>query len=439
MTDRHESEEDRRGEAHGGTVSEEDRALLAQVEEALARARELGDWWQQLDATGAYQDRFDLSTTHSRSHSGFGFFDEAEIAGQTMPIMGSVQEQLFDHPKAAGDSAAARERAAQWMNRQMREFVLRYFMRVGDFSHPEAFPGKNGQPPPTYLRPFSWYPNEERVGFGFEQMYYKPVGRGEPQSFAEEDRYAIVDLREIGTTYEWIVVKVDLFDFELVLAPLGESYPHGALPTTEPSYLVLSEPFIVDEENPEGKGEGEIGRYGFGCAFLPGAEESFLAHGLGRFDAAFESIEFRVGEAGEVDSRVVFVANRPRKAVNVSVDPVDWGFRMADRFSLGAASSVIEPMQKMWHRMPGAGGVDVVQTFINAANMVTSGGAARSLGLSRKQLHKNFLVAQFAQQYNLVAGSLAAWRQIPDWLDRDNLPDWALWGRALNQRKGWSS
>ena len=342
-----------------------------------------------------------------------------------MPVMGSVQEQLYDRPKGAGESAS-------WMNAQAKEFLLRYFLRVGNFAPPEAFPGRNGQAPPSYLKPFSWFPQEESAGFGFEQVYCRRAGGDQPEKFPDDERFAIVDLREIGTSYEWVVLKADVFDFELVLAPFGESYPRGAMPATEPSYLVLSAPFILEEESPEG---GDAGHYGFGCAFLPPAEESFLAHGLGSFEAAFCEIRFRVKHDGEVTSRVVFVANRPKKAVNVSLDPVDWGLRMADRVSGGSAAAVLEPMQRMWHRMPGAGGVDVVQAFINAANMVTSGAAARSLGLSRKQLHKNFLVAQFAQQYNLVAGSLAAWRQIPDWLDREQLPDWVVWGRALDRRK----
>ena len=151
-----------------------------------------------------------------------------------------------------------------------------------------------------------------------------------------------------------------------------------------------------------------------------------LAQGLGRFEAAFQEIRFDVRKNGEIVSRIAFVASRPRKVVNLSVDPVDWGLRLADVFSLGTASAFIEPMQKMWNRVPGPGGVDVAQAFITAANMITSGGAARRLGVSRKQLHKSFLVAQFQQHYNVVAGSLMAWRQVSDWLDREGLPGWII-------------
>ncbi len=431
------------GRSAGGSWSPQELQVLAAVEPALAGARELKRWWDETDAAGAYDERFDLATTGGGPAAGFGFFDQTPVAGSDLPVMGHVLEQLYDRPKglaaadaARGLAAADAARAAAWIDAQVREFVLRYFLRVSAFAAPEAFAGKNGQePPPPYLRPFSWYPETEpgRQGFGFEQLFYKLKSSDLPRRFSGEDRHAIVDLRQLGSTYEWVVLKVEVFDFNLVLAPFGQSYPHGTLPATEPSYLVLSEDFIQDLEAPADRDQsgGRLGRYGCGWAFLPAAEESFLAHGLGRFEAAFQVIRFDVGAAGEVTSRLAFVASRPKTAVQLSVDPVDWGLRMADRFSFGTASPVIEPMQKMWSQMPGAGGVDLVQTFITAANMVTSGGAARSLGVSKKQLHKNFLVAQFAQQVHLIAGSLAAWRRVPDWLDRDQLPGWAVSGKGV--------
>ena len=34
-------------------------------------------------------------------------------------------------------------------------------------------------------------------------------------------QYAIVDLREIGPTYDWVVLKVRIFDFRLSFQPFG--------------------------------------------------------------------------------------------------------------------------------------------------------------------------------------------------------------------------
>ncbi len=411
-------------------LSDEDRQILEGLDKALSDALDLKRWWQDVDAAGAYEDRFKLSATHNRPDSSFGFFGLAEVDGSPMSVMGNVQEQFYDHPKTPGKSPAAKRQAAEWMNAQMREFVLRYFMRISDFRQPEAFPGDKEESPPPYLRPLSWYSHDEggETGFGFEQVYYKLKDETEPRKFAPEERFGIVDLRQVGSTYGWVVLKVGIFDLKLVLAPFGPDQPYGTVPGSEHSYLVLSAALVLDEEEPEGT--DDLGHYGFGYAFLPANEEGLLAYGPGRFEAAFQLIHFRVKKSGEVVSRMAFVANRPDKVVNLSVDPVSWGFRMADMFSFGTASQVLEPMQKMWERVPRLGGVDVIQSYINLANTLTGGGAARNLGVSKKQLHKNFLVAHFAQHYNVVAGSLVTWRQIPDWLDRESLRDWVITGKS---------
>ncbi|MEM7351500.1 MAG: hypothetical protein AAF657_11880 [Acidobacteriota bacterium] len=409
--------------------SEEDLARLAAVDRALSDAVDLKRWLDDVDARDAYEERFDLAATFNRPDHSIGFFGAAEVGGAAMAVMGNVQEQFFDRPKIPTGSVEAQEQAADWMNRQVREFALRYFLRISDFRQPEAFPGEKPEPPPTYLRPLSWHDYSEgaETGFGFEQIYYLAKGESEPRKFSPAEKDAIVDLRRLGELYEWIVLKVHIFDFDFVLAPFGPDLPQGKVPGTEHSYLVLSPELILDDPEPEGE---EIGRYGFAYAFLPATEDSLLAYGPGRFEAGLQAIHFHVRQSGEVISRMAFVANRPEKVINVSLDPVNWGLRMADAFSFGAASSVLGPVQKMWNRIPGPGGVDVVQSYIDVANRLTSGGAARNLGVSRKQLHKRFLVAHFAQHYHVIAGSLLTWRQIPDWLDTENLPRWVVSGKS---------
>ena len=41
---------------------------------------------------------------------------------------------------------------------------------------------------------------------------------------------------------------------------------------------------------------------------------------------------------------------------------------------------------------------------------------------------KLFLYYHYIVIYMLVANSVMTWRQIPDWLDADNLPDWVKKG-----------
>ncbi len=419
------------GSPHNGVpLSEDDLEALASFDQALSDAKDLAQWWSFVDQQESYADRFQLSATHNRPEVSFGFFDEATVDGSSMAVMGNVQEQLYDRPKMPQESATSRAEVADWMSQQVREFVLRYFLRVSDFRQPESFPGEVHPPAPSYLRPLSWYANEgdRRRGFGFEQVYYKLKGDNTPRKFDDHDRFCIVDLREIGTTYEWIVVKVVIFDSKLTLAPFGPVLPYGTLPQAEHSHLILTEAMIVDDQAPQEP--DDLGCFGFGYAFLPAVEESLLAYGPGRFEAAFQTIRFHVKKSGEVKVRMAFVASRPKKVVNVSLDPMGWGLRLADLLSLGTASSVLEPVQKMWKRVPRPGSVDVVQSYISLANVLTGGVAAKNLGVSKRQLHKNFLAAHLDQHYNVVAGSLMTWRQVSDWLDPETLPDWVRSGRS---------
>ena len=77
-----------------------------------------------------------------------------------------------------------------------------------------------------------------------------------------------------------------------------------------------------------------------------------------------------------------------------------------------------------FERLPRPNDVDLVDLYVRGANLMTGGLAARRLGVTKKQLEKDFLQKHFLQHYNVVTGSLITWRQIPDWLERDALPEW---------------
>ena len=80
-----------------------------------------------------------------------------------------------------------------------------------------------------------------------------------------------------------------------------------------------------------------------------------------------------------------------------------------------------------------AGGAEVLvgdpaRAYIALANVATLGEARRRLKISKKQLEKLFMAEHFMQHYNLISGALSTWRQIPDWLDADALPEWVRSG-----------
>ncbi len=405
--------------------SELERHLLAAVESGLAAGVELEKWRRELQRDNAYDGRFELSARSWPADTSFGFTGKAPVAGRQLAVMGNVREMFFDRPKPHGGNLG---QAARWLKGQVREFALRYFVRVSDFCRAEAFPATEPCDPPSVLRPLAWCKEEtdRRGGFGFEQLLYKRREDGKIGRFAAGERFA-VDLTAVESTYEWIILKVDIFDFQLRLAPLGEDAPHLVVPLPESSYLVVSDDFIVRRDRAS---ETELGRYGIGWAFLPDPEKGLLAYGPGSFKAACQSICFHVGLDGEVRVRMAFVADRPEKVLNVSLDPMSWGERMADYLPFGGG--LLDSVRGLLPAaMPRPGSVDPLSSYIQFANLLSGGRASSELGISKEQLERSFLLRHFTQHYNVVVSALPTWRQVADWrVAADQLPAWVTSGVA---------
>ncbi len=158
----------------------------------------------------------------------YGFFDTVDLSTGPLRVNGNVQEMFYDEPKSPPGRQAP---AAEWINEQVREFILRYFMRISDYREPEVYPEGHPSPPPG-LGLFSQCPKSdpERVGFGFMQEYLKSSESGEIEQLKASDRYRIVDMRRLGKDFEWIVVRNPIFDFSFQVKPFGNSGPQLVLP-----------------------------------------------------------------------------------------------------------------------------------------------------------------------------------------------------------------
>jgi hypothetical protein len=400
----------------------EDEAILSSVEEYLADALALKRWWEDAEINHGFQEKFDLERTLNRPASSYGFFGEAPVAGKTMRVMGNVQDMVYDQPKVP---AQAVSNGAHWMQQQLREFVLHYFMRVSSFRKPEAFVPDLRPKEDLWLSNLSWCPEPRiaREGFGFTQIYYKTI-TGEIGRF--DTPFAIVDMRDIGTKYAWIVLKVKIFDFSFKLRPFGESGPELVFSLDEESYLVVNEAFILNEEHPE---PGVLGRYGIGYGFIKNPAHGLLTYGPGEFDAAFELIQFSAHEDGTLDVHMVFVVNRPAEIANININPLRWTVRAVNLLSLGVASPLLDPIENAMSSFS-LGSLDPVATYIFLVNAVTGGYAAEQFCISKTQLDKTFLLQHFMQHYDTVVGSLLTWRQIRNWLDEHELPAWVISGRS---------
>jgi hypothetical protein len=409
----------------GTALTDHDRALLHSVEHYLSAGLQLKQWWEQTSATNAFTTRFDLGLTFNRPDTGYGFFDHAQIDGQNMPVLGNFQAMGFDYLKVPRAQTAP---TARWLRDQLREYVLHYFMHVSDFRQPQGYTAEARPVPPSFWRPFSLCPQEDqrRVGFGFSQLFYKLRGSHQVGQFPEEEQFAIVDLRDLGPKYEWIVLRVRIFDFSFTYMPFGPEYPQVVLPLNEASYLVVSRDFVTAADDPA---PGVLGSYGLGYAFIKEPTRGLLAWGPGQFDAAIELFDFLLYADGSIRAEMAFVANRPQRILNVSLNPLTWGFSLADLLTFGLSSRFLAPLQGVLEQLPCSGGnVDPVYTFIWLANVCSGGLAAQQLCLSAQELDTQFLVKHFMQHYQTVAGALHTWRQIPDWLDSAALPEWVVRG-----------
>src|SRR5262245_51368165 len=110
---------------HNGPASsdwtDEDRAVLSRVEGALADGVALLRWWRQTHSANAYAHRFELIQTFNQPEESFAFFDQAPLRHGPIPVMGLVEDMLYDQPKQAEPGKIRDE---------LREFVLHYFLRI---------------------------------------------------------------------------------------------------------------------------------------------------------------------------------------------------------------------------------------------------------------------------------------------------------------------
>jgi hypothetical protein len=405
-------------------LHEEDLQILRSVERTLADGVALKRWFDATESINGFADRFEVVREFNPSDASFGFYDNVDLGGgRHIPVMGTVDDSVFDRPKQA---------ASTLVRDELREFVLRYFMRISDYRQPQAYVTEEElRATSGYVAGLSWCTQRAQsdTGFGFTQHYYKLRDTGAVGKFHRREQWTIVDLREIGTRYEWIVLKVRIFNFNMTFRVLGSERAKLVLPLIEESYLVLSSDFMLNKTDPE---PGVLGRYGFGYAFVRNESAGLLAYGPGEFEAAIELIQFHVLASGETRAHLVFVVNRPDRIVNATIDPVAVSFGAADLLSLGAVSTVFGPIRAALERLPlRFGPFDPISAYVTVANQLTNGLAADELCISREQLEKDFLVQHFMQHYQMLTGALLTWRRIPNWLDRDVLPKPIITGRNV--------
>jgi hypothetical protein len=338
-----------------------DLEVLDLAERALADGGEIQRWFQRKQRNEDYAERLPVSSEYGPADEGFGFFDEAAVGGSRLGVMGFAQDLFFDRQKV-GDPETIRA--------QLREFVLRYLLRVSGMA-----------------------------GTSYQQLYFKLAATGQIGKFVNQERAQIVDLREIGSKYDWIVLKAEA--------------------STDSGYVMIGPGLVTDTDGP---GSIDLAEYGYGFAFVPNpaGKTGMLANRSGYVHCGVQTITFRLTADGEIRARTLFVVNRPDRIAAVDVDPIGWGLQVADRVTFRMASRIVSPVLAMTERLPlKASRVDPVAAYLWMANAMTGGLAEKHLGLSKAVLEKRMLLAHFKQHEDMLHRLLQVWRMVPDWTSED--------------------
>ena len=404
-------------------LTDEDRDLLDGVDHALANGLALKRWWEEKNADQSYAKRCELVREFNESKGSFAFFDEVSLDGQSVPVMGTVEEMLYDKQK---------DKPSEKLRDQFREFILHYFMRVSSY-HPPAAIVLTGQSRhsdvQSFFQPLSWCPASaySLAGFGYSPHYFKLRDSGLVGKFRERDWNRIVDLREIGKTFEWIIVKVHIFDMSLAFQPFGPRSFTIDLPQAEEFYLIISPEFVTCQDNPT---PDVLGHYGFGYAILkPEENRSIFSRSMDIFGTGFQLLSFELDSKGQTSTQLAMVTNRPRRILDMDLNPVTLGFGLANLMSFGLASRLVSPLSGMLEKLsPRLGNFDPVTAYIYLADVLSAGISAEQLCISMETIEKQMLLENFIQHYDLIVGSIVTWRQTQNWLDEGQLPQQAIWG-----------
>jgi hypothetical protein len=397
--------------------SNRDAWILDDVDRALADGLRLLQWWERKDAARSYKSSFSFLRDLTPPDRAIGFFDKAEISSGPIGVMGLAHEMMFDQPKSG---------SPETYRSQIREFVLRYFLRVAEVTPPQANRALGiGPGTGRLLNLFHVGPPrmDVRGGFRYTQLYYKEAESGRIGAFPAGRANAIVDLREVGPKYEWIVLRARPFDYELDLAPVGAAGPRFVLPLPDSPTIAINRQLIIDEDYPA---PGILGRYGFAYALLDDPEpRGAQVYGPAQYKACFQRIHFEVLASGESRVHLSFTGNLPDKILEVKLDPIGLFLRSSDLLSFGLSSRLLQPVQGLLSKRLTFGSFDPLLSLISLANFATGGLAAKELDISKQQLFRDILAKHFQIYYQLILDSLLAYRQVPDWMDPTHLPEWA--------------
>jgi hypothetical protein len=216
------------------------------------------------------------------------------------------------------------------------------------------------------------------------QRAYKLRETGQTGEFPEADARAIIDLRELETRYEWIILERLLLDLGITLAAGGANSASLTIPMPTARQLVLSSDLCVRQRQPC---DGVIGEFGVGFAPMPVPGDGPVIRAMNSIHPGLRLQTLRVRNTAEVRLRTVTILARPDTALKALINPVAWGLGLADKVTAGISARL----------MPGTAS-DQVERYLLSAHAI--------------RLRDSLL------------GTRAAWQEVRDWLDPAGIPEW---------------
>lgn len=435
-------------------LDELDHARLARVDRSLARAHALKTWWEGRFAK--WINEYDgnklaaIVTTETHPHcfplaraipvggnteANYGFFDRAPIDGELKPVMGLVQQTLFDQPKAHFvKKAPSREQALKDWRDGLRAFVLHHLIRLTGLYEIAPYVDPRARPIEPWLRPISWCQSGEdrRSGFSFSQVYYKRTKTGRVGKFRDADR-ARLDTSTLGATYEWIVVGIKIHDLHL----RHPAFDRLSFPISDEVFAIMSPELVVDEP---AAGRRPSGIFGFGYASLEDPPPQGTGLVWQRPAFGFQLNLFVVQDDGRILARVTTLTDKLTWLLGVN--PWEFARRLDDQFSFGvfgqalnAGAGLIDrvmpglvaetmgPIRQLMNGAP-SGVIQPFSAFLRMIDSVPYDFGAKQLCMSEDEVVRSLLSDLVRSQHSTIVGSRGLWRAVPNWADERALPDW---------------
>jgi len=391
--------------------TEEDLAILGQVDAAIRYGHELLEWWTANRETRVRVNSFPIARQIHEPDLNYGFLLDAHLRSGTLPVVGVIQDQLMRWPKLPPD----RPRDPDWMRAQLRAFILKYFMRMAGTQ-----PAYRAGPVGGDAKPGSG--SDDRLGWGYRQKFYK-LADGTVGKFTPAQQTALIALDEVFPKYLWIVYEVKIHQFDMSFGvPGAANGPTFNVSMTQPVHTVMTPRFLVDEQRPQ---PGVVGEYGYGYSVVPNPTlDPIVTDGPSAIKQTIETLTFRVLENGSVRAHMNFITPQPARIINR--DPVQLAFDLADRLSFNTASTLLAPLKTFLEGIEPH--VDPVYLSMNVLNAMTLGISSEEFGIDKETLFKTFMNLHFTdvfKMYNLAASHFA---MVRDWTDTAALPAWATAG-----------